>query len=146
MKQTQLMNEGDFIQKLHSYTYQQHRLQPTTLFATLKMTNFHTLVSHRTMIDRLGDFLRKQFIVNQLEYRTLKSTVQPQYISINTIRILTELFLENNIFYYNNDLYQCIKGAPNTLVFSETLSTIYLCLWEEFIFQSPYLTNEFYGR
>lgn len=146
MAGTQLLNEADFMQKLHSYTYQQRRLHASTLFATITITNYQTLVSHTTMVDALGDFLREQLIVNQLEYRSLKTTVQPQYISIRTLQALTKLFLENNSFYFNGQIYGFTRGAPNTFQLSETLANICLCLWQLGLFQSAQLQNEFYGR
>ena len=140
-----IVNEADFIQKLNHYTYVEHHLQPTTLFATINISNFHTMASHKSMIDVLGYFLSDHLATYNLQYTSVMTT-KPQDISISTIKILTELFLANNIFYYNGKIYGFGKGGPTSLQLSETLSDIYLFIWQKNILEDPRLKNELYCR
>ena len=148
MDRTTFINEADFIQKLHYYTYKEHYLKATTLFATIKVTNIHTMVSHRSMVATLGHFLTDHLGTPRLEYKliTTKTTDKPESISIATIKQLTELYFDNNIFYYNDNIYQFTKGGPTSLLYSETLSNIYLFMWAKEIFANPRLNKELYGR
>ena len=145
LQSTTFVNEVDFIQKLNHYTYVEHHLQPTTLFATINISNFHTMASHKSMIDVLGYFLSDHLATYNLQYMSLMAT-RSQDISIPTIKTLAELFLANNIFYYNGKIYGFGKGGPTSLQLSETLSDIYLFIWQKNILEDPRLKNELYCR
>jgi len=132
---TTFLNGADFIRKLNHYTEIKHRLRPTTIFATIKIPNFHTMVPHGTMLIALKDFLNQYLAVPHIEN-----------ISINRIIHLTSLFLHNNRFYYDHKIYRFIKGGPRTLSFTETLSHIYVSQWERLLFKELSIRNEFYGR
>jgi len=140
------VNEADFIEKLNSYTNKEHHLHSTTLFATIKITNYHTMVSHESMVYSLSDFLFDHTATNKLHYTLLRTMNQPQSISIETITKLTELYLKNNMFYYNGKIYELKKGGPNSLLLSEILSNIYLFPYEKKIFDDPKLETELCGR
>jgi hypothetical protein len=140
-----IVNEADFIQKLNHYAHVEHHLQPTTLFATINISNFHTMTSHKSMIDILGYFLSDHLATYNLQYVSLMTT-KLQDISIPTIKKLIELFFANNIFYYNEKIYAFEKGGPTSLLLSETLSDIYLFIWQKNILEDPRLKNELYGR
>jgi hypothetical protein len=148
MNQIIFANEADFIEKLYLYTNQEHHLHPTTLFVTIKITNFHTMmISHKSIIDTLGNFLAGHSATNALNYTSIVTMNQrPQSISIDTIKKLTELYLKNNIFYYNEKIYGFTKGAPNSLLLSEILSNIYLFTYDKRICNDPKLRTELYGR
>jgi hemerythrin len=72
-------DEADFMQKLHYYVYNQHRLTSTTLFCRIKITNFYTLDKHETMIETVTYFLRENSVnnkVNKISIMTIKNLLQ----------------------------------------------------------------------
>ena len=145
MQSTTFVNEADSIRKLNHYTHVEHRLHPTTLFATIKITSYHTIASHESIVQNLGYYLSDRTVTNNLQY---VSITQPQrlYISITTIQALVKLFLENNIFYYDGKIYEFTRGCPNSLLLSEMLSNIYTAYWQPALFSDPRLRNELHGR
>ena len=83
---TTFIDEADLIRKLNHYTSVEHRLHPTTLFATIKISNFHTLFSHTSMLDLLDFFLFMNVTETRLQEVT-KSTIKKlrniiKYLSI----------------------------------------------------------------
>lgn len=144
---TTLINEADFMKKLLHFINQERPLSPTTVFATVKITNFQTMASYESMIRRLGYFLLDHTASNKLDYTTLTTLNHLQWISIDTIKKLTELYLKNNIFYYNGKVYELTKSmGPTSLLLSEILSDIYLLTYDKYRFDNPKLKTEFYGR
>ncbi|CAF1317143.1 unnamed protein product [Adineta steineri] len=139
------INEADFIQKLLAYTEKERNLQPTTLFVKINITNFHTMTLHQTMSTTVFNFLNKSLASSKIIYTSNIST-KTQTISFNTIQKLIELYLENNIFYYNNKIYEFIQGSPNSLLISEMLANIYLHDYESILYDDPRLKTELYGR
>ncbi|CAF4354471.1 unnamed protein product, partial [Rotaria sordida] len=87
------------------------------------------------MLDIIGYFLQDNFATNKLGSLT-----------IQTIRNLLYLFLYNNIFYYKDNIYKCTKGSPNTMALTETLSNIYLSVWQKEILKEIDRNIEFFGR
>jgi hypothetical protein len=134
-KATTFVNGADFIQKFNYYTEGKHRLRPTTIFATIKILNFNTMVPHGPMLIALEDFLSQKLVIPYVEN-----------LSIHRILHLTSLFLHNNRFYYQNKIYRFIKGGPNSFSFTETLSNIYVFQCEQILFKELSIRNEFYGR
>lgn len=144
---TTLINEADFMKKFLHYIHQERALSPTTLFATVRITNFDTMASHESLIRRLNKFLVDRSASNHLNYTMLPTVQHIQRISIDTIKKLTELYLENNIFYYDGNIYELQKSTgPTSLLLSELLSNIYLLLYDQHRFDNPQLKTEFYGR
>ena len=138
------MNEMDFIQKL--YSYQEHDLHPATLFATIKITNFHALVSHETLVAQLGYFFLDYSDIKSFPCTSIRSD-KPPSLSMNTIQELIRLVLETNLFYYDNKIYSFTKGGPNSQLLCELLTDIYLFNWQKQIFNTnPRFKTEFCGR
>ena len=125
----------DFMQKLYYYAYDQHRLKPTTLFCTLQITNLYTLTEHRTMIDTVTCFLQDKSANNKINR-----------VPIMAIKNLLQLFLYNNVFSYQNQLYALTKGSPSTMPLSETLANIYLFDWQQLILSEVKQSEELFGR
>ena len=132
---TTFVNGADFIRKLIRYTDEQHPLRPTTIFATIKITNFNTIDSHSNMLAVLERFLNDHLARPGIENFSIKKIID-----------LTALFLNNNQFYYDNKIYRFTKGGPSSLQLTETLSHIYAYQWQRLLFEQPSLRNEFYGR
>ncbi|CAF4579423.1 unnamed protein product, partial [Rotaria magnacalcarata] len=93
----------------------ERHLRATTLFCTIKIINYYTLDIHKNMIDTVGYFLEDNLVTNKLEQ-----------VTIQTIKNLLHIFLYNNVFYYKDKIYTLIKGSPNTMPLSDTLSNIFL--------------------
>ena len=107
----------------------------TTLFCTIQILNYTALDQHQHIIDTVGCFLQDNSVSNKLGPLT-----------IQTIKNLLYIYLYYNIFYYKNQIYKIVKGSPTTMVLSETLSTIYLFVWESRIIKELRSKNELYGR
>jgi hypothetical protein len=146
MRRHVFTGEPDFIQRLIHYSQaDQKQLQPTTLFATIQITNAQSIVSHASLVETSTYFLRNQLITNQIQYTSLMSP-HPQYIAISTITKLTELYLQHNLFYYQDKIYGFNKSGPNSLLLSDDLLDIYLFAWQEIVFDDERLKTELCGR
>jgi hypothetical protein len=133
---TTFRDEADFMYKLHYYVYTQNRLTSTTLFCAIRISNFYTVASsHESMISTIGYFLQDNLATNKLEH-----------VSIITIQNLVQLFLYNNIFHYNGNIYAIVRGGPNTMALSRTLSNIFLFEWQKHIVRELKPSNELFGR
>lgn len=128
-------DEIDFMKKLNHYANVQQHLTPKTLFVTIKITNFYTLDTHENMIEIIEQFLESNLTTKKLGD-----------ISIINMKKLLKLFLQNNIFSYNNTIYQFTKGSPNTMGLSETLANIYLSIWQKKLSDAVQEKQEFFGR
>ncbi|CAF3677425.1 unnamed protein product [Rotaria sp. Silwood1] len=132
---TTFADETDFIRKFYHYANTERRLRPTTLFCSIKITNFYALDEHQHMIDVIGYCLQDNLVTNRLEP-----------LSIQTIRNLLYLFLYNNIFRYKDNIYAFTKGGPNTMPLTTTLSNIYLFVWQKKLLKEIDQNIEFFGR
>lgn len=135
LQSTTFRDEIHFMQQLNYYSCVKHALRPKTLFCTIKITNFYTLDTHKNMIYFVECFLKTYILSSKIEN-----------FAINDILNLLHLFLDNNIFCYKDKIYEFIKGSPNTIPFSETLSNIYLSIWEKLITDQLSLKKDLYGR
>lgn len=135
MKSTTFRDEIDFIQKLNNYVHVEHRLRPTTLFGTITITNFYTLDVHERILNKVVFFLQDSLLSNKLGR-----------ISIMTIKNLLFLVLNNNVFQYKNKIYKIEKGSPHTMPLTETLSNIYLYLWQTRLLTHLTSSVEVFGR
>jgi hypothetical protein len=134
-RSTTFSNETDFSRKLNHYANTEHRLSSSTMFITITISNFYSMVSHKTMVTILGNFLQAELTKPKL-----------QDISVTTIQNLVQLFLYNNIFFYNEKIYTITKGGPNTMALSETLSNICLFQWQKMISEMVTQNKELFGR
>ena len=145
MRRQVFKDETDFIQRLIQYSQVEKQLQPTTVFATIRITNAPSLVSHASLVETFTYFLKDQLLTNKLQYTSLRNPL-PQYIAISTVTKLTELYLEHNLFSYQDKIYGFNKGAPNSLPFSDDLLDIYLFAWQKLVFVDERLNSELCGR
>ncbi|CAF2260260.1 unnamed protein product [Rotaria magnacalcarata] len=136
MEYTTFRNGADFIRKLNEYTTdKEHRIRPTTIFASISISNFHAIVPHKTMLNVFKDFLND-------------CTIRPfiEDLHINKITHLTALFLYHNHFYYNDKIYRFAKGSPTSLSYTQILANIYLYQWQKLFSRQTSIRNEFFGR
>lgn len=135
LKSTTFRDETDFLRKLNIHVHAELRLKPTTIFCSLKIKNFYAMEIHRNMIDIVGYFLQDHLPTDRLENLT-----------ISTIKNLLHIFLYNNIFSYNDNIYKMNKGSPHSMPLSQTLSDIYLFVWQKKILNELKGHNELFGR
>lgn len=136
MEYTTFLNGADFIRKLNEYTTdKKHRIRPTTIFASISISNFNAIVPHKTMLNVFRDFL-------------VDCTIRPfiEDLHINKITHLTALFLYHNHFYYNHKIYRFAKGSPTSLSYTQTLANIYLYQWQKLFLRQTSIGDEFFGR
>ncbi|CAF4673141.1 unnamed protein product, partial [Rotaria socialis] len=132
---TTFRDEPDFMYQLYDHVFTKRELQSTTLFCAIKITNYYTLDIHKNMIDTVSYFLEENLVTNKLEQ-----------VRIQNIKNLLHIFLYNNVFYYQDQIYTLTKGSPNTMPLSDTLSNIYVFVWQKQILKQLQLNNEFFGR
>ena len=131
---TSFINGADFMRKLHRYTVDEHQLRPETIFATVDITNFYTMASNANLVMVLEGFLNDTMVIPVVDG-----------LPVRKILALTSLFLNNNIFYYDNNIYQFKKGGPSSSPLFETLCAIYALRWQKFLLKEPSFQKEFYG-
>ncbi|CAF1320317.1 unnamed protein product [Adineta steineri] len=135
-KSTTLNNNGDFIRKLEQYCIQSDCLLSHTKFITFEIHNLHKRVSHTDIIKALHQFLTSQ----------QTNVLREQGLSNDTIKKLTLLFLQNNMFSYQEKIYRFVKGCSINFRLSRLLFNIYLNYWQLPLVQQIRLADEFYGR
>jgi hypothetical protein len=143
MKPGTFEDEIDFIQQFDIYasaittttTTEESVLTPTTLFCTIKVLNYFTLDTHVNMIDTICNFIQEHVAANRVGK-----------VTIATIKNLLQLSLCHTLFCYKNDLYTFTKGGPTTLPLFDTLSNIYLFVWQKKILRDIQQQKEFFGR
>ena len=125
----------EFMQKLNVYVHTNRRLTSTTLFCTIDIVNYWTLDTHENIIDVVCKFIQNNVAANKL-----------QKISIATIKNLLQLCLYHNVFCYKNHIYKFTRGGPTTLPLIDTLSNIYLSIWQDKIIGELRHNKELFGR
>lgn len=135
LKPTTFRDEADFIQKLNHYASNEKRLQPTTLFCTLQISNYYALDTHKNMLDTISYFLEYNLRSDRLEHLT-----------IQTVKNLIYLFLYNNFFSHDDKIYTYVKGSPNTVPLTDLLSNMYLFVWQKDLLERLKEHHELFGR
>ena len=128
-------DEADFMQKLYDYTYNQQRLKSTTLFCSIRVTNYYALDAHERLIDTVVYFLRENSVNSKVGD-----------VSIQIVKNLLQLVLYNNLFVYKNKVYRFVKGSPSTMALSDLVSHIYLYEWQQSMLKEVTRHRELFGR
>ena len=84
-----------------------------------------------TLKDYFDDHLATRYIEN---------------ISVDRLIELISVFLKNNYFYYDNNIYRCTRGCPETFKFNATLAHMYTIQWQKILLRKLTIDTEFYGR
>ncbi|CAF1500717.1 unnamed protein product [Rotaria sordida] len=134
-RSTTFLNGGDFIQKLQYYCIQLDILLPKTYFATFKIHDLYTKISHSALLEALNIFLMNPLVNGQ-----------HQKLSSDAIQELTATVLRNNFFSYNGKIYRFIQGGPLNLPLIELLCHIYMHHWQYSLVTHICLKDAFYGR
>lgn len=130
-----LAGGADFVRRFDSYALERDRIGANTKLVTLKIKHLYTMLPHDGIVAAMSDFLAINVPWNRLEK-----------LSFETVQRLTELFLHNNIFFYNGKIYRHVKGCPNSLPLSDTLAKIYLLSWQKPLVQVLESKQEFFAR
>ncbi|CAF1526409.1 unnamed protein product [Adineta steineri] len=134
---TTFINGTDFLQKLNVYVNnKKNDFNSKTMLVTITIKNYHTMLFHKQMLEVVKNFL----------FDKLDQSPVARNISQMKFYDLTELFLKNNYFYYNNKIYRCTRGSPKGLLLSETLCHIYAFYWQKVLLDKLSLQTHFYGR
>ncbi len=132
-RSTTLSNGASLIERLVDYN--ETGLMSRTQFVTIKIDNFYNMIPHDGIFAALGRFLSK--VVHGSRYNGLL---------FETIQELTNLYLNNNIFTYNGNIYRYIKGAPLCYSLTRTLGNIYLYDWQTSLIAQLRYNEELYAR
>jgi len=128
-------NGADAIDAIEIYA-QKGYLQSNTLFATLHIHDLCTIFPHEQTIQALEKFL----------HIYLPEEGEIQGITIETIIQLVRLVLENQLFLYNNSLYQQVKGCGSGSPLTLLLADIYMFYWQQELVNSLLAANQLFGR
>lgn len=130
---TTVLDGVDLIQRLEQYAAS-GRLTPSTMFCTFDITDLYTMIPQEESLNILGEFLL------HFGYNKVKG------ISIDTIKRLARIVIEENVFKYNNKFYKQVVGGAMGSAFTLTLANIFMWKWEHKLafFQNVY--NEIYVR
>lgn len=132
---TRFDNGGDFIKKLQAFCSQQDFLRSTTRFVTFEIQHLYTHLSHTDLLTG----------VNRLLHYSPANQRQHQEITNEGIEELTKIFLANQLFTYDGNIYRYMKGCPLDFPLSRLLFNIYLHYWQFTILRPARLANEFFG-
>ena len=144
LQRTHLFSPTDLIQRLNQYEQSGKRIASETQWVTLSIINFDTMVPHTAWLQHLTYFLQIYLPTNRVEYTSTK-TGRLQTIHMDTVVRLTELFLEHNLFIYQQQIYRFTKGAPQTFILNELLSIIYLSFWQQSLLDDPQVKGAFFA-
>ncbi|CAF3392411.1 unnamed protein product [Rotaria socialis] len=135
LKATTFHDDIDFIHKLNHYVHHDKHLKPTTLFCSIRIVNYYTLDLNKKLLDTVEYFLRDHVISNKLDQ-----------LSIQTVKNILYLYLDNNIFCYQDKIYRYEKGSPDTMPLSDILLDIYVFSWQNEIFNQIRRSKDLFGR
>ncbi|CAF3786434.1 unnamed protein product [Rotaria socialis] len=67
-------------------------------------------------------------------------------ISLDTIRKLASIVLEQNVCVYDKKIYRQVLGGAMGSSFTLTLANIFMWKWQKELVRRQDMTGEFYGR
>ncbi|CAM4983383.1 unnamed protein product, partial [Rotaria socialis] len=132
-KDTTIIDGASLITELSKYN-KKGLLKPTTLFCTFDIRNLYTMLPQEETLDILMTFLHAH------GYRKVKG------ISIDTIKRLASIILQDNVFAYGKKIYKQTTGGAMGSSLTLTLANIFMSNWQKNIVEEQIKTGEFYGR
>ena len=106
----------------------------TTLFCTFDIRNLYTMLPQNESLNILMNFLYLY------DYQKVKG------INLDTIRKLASIVIKDNVFVFNNKIYQQTIGGAMGSSFTLTLANIFMWHWQQKFVLEQATTGEFYGR
>jgi hypothetical protein len=136
MRSTHFLNAMDFLERFIDFCSTQQRLRPTTLLVTITLKHRTSAsIYHASLLESFDFFLFDQLATNKY-----------QDVSIPTLRRLTELYLNNQQFIFDKQIYRFVRGYPSHVRFSQLLNHIQVFLWQRHIFDDARVHDAFIGR
>ncbi|CAF4358858.1 unnamed protein product, partial [Rotaria magnacalcarata] len=130
---TTIIDGASLITELSKYN-KKDLLKSTTLFCTFDIRNLYTILPQEETLDTLMAFLHAH------GYRKVKG------ISIDTIKRLASIILQDNVFAYGKKIYKQTTGGAMGSSLTLTLANIFMSNWQKNIVEEQTKTGEFYGR
>ena len=132
--QTTFINSIDVVRKLQNYV-KQDKLQSTTNFITIDVTDLYTMIPRDGALDALARFCIKHSKNNPIGTLTIDSIMK-----------MARLILDTNSFAYNHKYYRQVRGGAMGSAFTQVLANIYMFEWEQDLIQYQIMHHEIYGR
>ncbi|CAF1487920.1 unnamed protein product, partial [Adineta steineri] len=130
---TTIIDGAQLISAMNTYA-NKGLMKPSTLFCTFDIRNLYTMLPQEEALNILVEFLHMH------GYRKVKG------ISLDSIRKLAAIVLKENVFVYDNKIYQQITGGAMGSSFTLTLANIFMWKWQRELVRQQDITCEFYGR
>jgi hypothetical protein len=108
--------------------------KPSTLFCTFDIHNLYTMLRQDEALTILVEFLHVH------GYRKVKG------ITLDTLRKLASIVITENVFVYDNKMYQQTTGGAMGSSFTLTLANIFMWKWQKELVRRQDITGEFFGR
>ncbi|CAF4941737.1 unnamed protein product, partial [Rotaria socialis] len=81
-----------------------------------------------------------------IEFLHVHGYTKVKGISLDTIRILAAIVLQENVCVYNNKIYKQMLGGAMGSSFTLTLANIFMWKWQKEFVRRQDISGEFYGR
>jgi hypothetical protein len=133
VRQTTIVDGVDLIRRLERYSSNGY-LKSTTLFCTFDITDLYTMLPQEESVNVVIEFLM------HFGYSNVKG------ISMDTIRELASIVLQENVFNHEKKFYRQVVGGAMGSAFTLTLANIFMWKWEQQLAQKQISSNEIYGR
>lgn len=134
-RSTFIFNSGDFMHKLHTFCGHFRHFHGRTHFATFKIHDLYTRISHSSLIQGIEALLANALLLGR-----------HQGLTNEAIAELVGIVLRNNFFSFHSGIYRFVKGCPFNLPLTLLLGNIYLHDWQAPLLTQVRLSNAFYGR
>ncbi|CAM4837257.1 unnamed protein product, partial [Rotaria magnacalcarata] len=134
-RSTTVLNSQDFDTKFFHYWMQQFHTKQGIQFATFKIHDLYSNISHKELLEALHTLLVNPLIIGRHDRLSNDAIVQ-----------LTSIVLRNNYFIYQDQIYRFARGCPLNLSLSQLLGSIYLHQWQTPLLRQIRLKDTFYVR
>ncbi|CAF4567441.1 unnamed protein product [Rotaria sp. Silwood2] len=145
---TTFYNDADFIRKFNHYANTEHRLRPTTLFCTIKISNFYTMDIHKNMIDVVVGHSRLAYsdwllsaLIRAVCYCSTVDDFQLERIYLELTYLINGyslLFVETHVKHFFNYFHtQSMRYSRNQSTYDK-----FRRQWFKFTVQRPELSEE----
>ncbi|CAM4898206.1 unnamed protein product [Rotaria socialis] len=130
---TAIIDSASLIKELDKYA-KRGLLKSSTLFCTFDIRNLYTMLPQQEALNILVEFLH------------VHGSRKVKGISLDTIRKLASIVLEQNVCVYDKKIYRQVLGGAMGSSFTLTLANIFMWKWQKELVRRQDMTGEFYGR
>lgn len=132
-KTTTIVDGASLINELHKYI-KKGLFRPSTFFCTMNIRNLHTMLQQEKALGEDDAFLDVD------NYTKVKG------IDLNTIKELASIVLTENVFVYENNIYQQTTAGAMGSSLTLTLANVFTWQWQKELVRRQDMIGEFYGR